>query len=72
MDYADPRIEEIEAAFSIEKVTDEFFEQYRALFQKLAEHLKFQPLLNNSDEAEGNQQVSRFAKKLLGQIVFLK
>jgi len=71
MDYADPRIEEIEAAFSIEKVTDEFFEQYRALFQKLAEHLKVQPLFNKGDETERDQQVSRFAKKLLGQIVFL-
>ena len=71
MDYADPRVEEIEAAFSIEKVTGEFFEQYKALFQKLAEHLKTQQLFNNSDEAERDQQVSRFAKKLLGQIVFL-
>ncbi|RLJ16095.1 restriction endonuclease [bacterium endosymbiont of Escarpia laminata] len=71
MDYADPRIEEIEAAFSIEKVTDEFFEQYKALFQNLAEHLKNQPLFNKADDEERAQQVSRFAKKLLGQIVFL-
>lgn len=71
MDYADPRIEEIETAFSIEKVTSEFFEQYKALFKKLAEHLKSQPLFSNSDEAEQDKQVSRFAKKLLGQIVFL-
>ena len=71
MDYADPRIGEIEAAFSIEKVTAEFFEQYKALFKKLAEHLKSQPLFSKSDEEPRNQQVSRFAKKLLGQIVFL-
>ncbi len=71
MDYADPRIEEIEAAFSIEKVTDEFFEQYKGLFQKLAEHLKSQSFFNNSDKDERDQQVSRFTKKLLGQIVFL-
>lgn len=71
MDYADPRIEEIEAAFSIEKVTDEFFEQYKALFQKLAEHLKSEPWFQLSSEEERDQMVTRFAKKLLGQIVFL-
>ena len=71
MDYADPRIEEIEAAFSIEKVTDEFFDQYKALFQKLAEHLKKQPFFKQGSEEERDREVSRFAKKLLGQIVFL-
>jgi hypothetical protein len=71
MDYADPRVEEIEAAFSIEKVTDEFFEQYKALFQKLAEHLKREPWFQRESEVEQDQLVTRFAKKLLGQIVFL-
>lgn len=71
MDYADPRIQEIEAAFGIEKVTDEFFAQYKALFQKLAEHLKRQASFNHEDEEARDQRVSRFAKKLLGQIVFL-
>lgn len=71
MDYADPRIEEIEAAFSIEKVTDEFFDQYKALFQKLGEQLKKQPYFKQASEEETDQAVSRFAKKLLGQIVFL-
>ncbi|GJL66040.1 MAG: hypothetical protein NPIRA05_10110 [Nitrospirales bacterium] len=71
MDYANPRIEEIEAAFSIEKVTDEFFEQYKALFQKLAEHLKQQRHFKCANEEETDQAVSRFAKKLIGQIVFL-
>ena len=71
MTFADPRIEEIEAAFSIEKITDEFFDQYKALFQKLAEHLKKQKLFKQANETETDQTVSRFAKKLLGQIVFL-
>lgn len=71
MDYADPRVEEIEAAFSIEKITDEFFEQYKALFQKLAEHLKRQKTFKESTSEEIDQVVSRFTKKLLGQIVFL-
>ncbi|MCI0660866.1 MAG: Eco57I restriction-modification methylase domain-containing protein [Acidobacteria bacterium] len=71
MDYADPRIEEIEAAFSIEKVTGEFFDQYKSLFQKLAEHLERQRWFQTGSEEQRDQQVSRFAKKLLGQIVFL-
>ena len=65
------RIDEIEAAFCIEKVTNEFFDQYKALFVKLAEHLKTQPYFQQSSEEETGQAVSRFAKKLLGQIVFL-
>lgn len=71
MDSVDPHIEEIEKAFSVETVTDEFFEQYKALFQKLAGHLKTQPWFKRLDEDEMVKQVSRFAKKLLGQIVFL-
>lgn len=71
MDYADPRIEEIETAFGIEKVTSEFFEQYKALFHNLAERLKSQPLFSKLDEEQRDKNVSRFAKKLLGQIVFL-
>ncbi len=71
MDFADPKVEEIEAAFSIEKITDEFFDQYKALFQKLTEHLKKQPGFKQASHEETDQAVSRFAKKLLGQIVFL-
>ncbi|MEA5391297.1 Eco57I restriction-modification methylase domain-containing protein [Cyanobium gracile UHCC 0139] len=71
MDYADPKVEEIEAAFSIEKITDEFFDQYKALFQKLAEQLKKQTWFRQASNEETDQAVSRFAKKLLGQIVFL-
>lgn len=71
MDYANPRIDEIERAFSIETVTSEFFDQYKALFQNLAEHLKKQPWFKRDNEGESVQAVTRFAKKLLGQIVFL-
>ncbi|TNJ35936.1 Eco57I restriction-modification methylase domain-containing protein [Prosthecochloris vibrioformis] len=71
MDYADPRIDEIERAFSIERVTSEFFDQYKALFQHLAEHLKTQPWFRRENDDASVQAVSRFAKKLLGQIVFL-
>jgi len=71
MDYADPRIEEIEAAFSVEQVSDEFFEQYKQLFLKLAAHLKTQSFFRRESDEETDRVVSRFSKKLLGQIVFL-
>ena len=70
-DYTNPRLEEIEAAFSIEKVTDEFFEQYKGLYIKLSEQLDRQPMFKNTSGDESSNTVARFAKKLLGQIVFL-
>jgi hypothetical protein len=71
MDSVNPRIEQIEQAFSVEAVTDEFFEQYKALYRKLSDHLKTQPMFQRAVECETEEDVSRFAKKLLGQIVFL-
>jgi hypothetical protein len=65
-DYSNPTIEDIESAFSIEKVTDEFFEQYKELYLKLSEN----KALTNVIQIVGIEPV-RFTKKLLGQIVFL-
>jgi hypothetical protein len=70
-DFANPRMAEIEAAFSIEKVTDEFFEQYKLLYLKLSVHLEGQPLFQQVSGEEPSHSVAWFAKKLLGQIVFL-
>jgi methylase of polypeptide subunit release factors len=56
----------IEGAFSIQKITDEFYEQYKELYLKLAEN---ESLLETLPK-EG-LEVERFVKKLLGQIVFL-
>jgi len=70
MDYARPTIEEIENAFSIEKVTKDFFNQYKDLFILLTDHLKNQPHFKK-DIKNYPQNVHRFSKKLLGQIVFL-
>lgn len=71
MDYANPKLSEIETAFSIEKVTAEFFDQYKGLFLRLSEYLKGQPVFQSGSAEENLQAVARFAKKLLGQIVFL-
>jgi len=56
----------IEGAFSVEKVTKEFYEQYKELFLKLSENESLIQTLAK----EGLDPV-RFVKKLLGQIVFL-
>jgi hypothetical protein len=69
-DYINPTIAEIENAFSIEKVTDEFFQQYKELYLRLSEHFNNDKRIKSVIEQEG-LNVPRFTKKLLGQIVFL-
>ncbi|HEY5593511.1 MAG TPA: hypothetical protein VIK55_21155 [Paludibacter sp.] len=65
-----PTIKDLEIAFSIENVTDEFFEQYKDLYVKLFEH--FENDAHIKDEmGKANIDNARFTKKLLGQIVFL-
>jgi len=73
-DETNPTLQELEAAFSIEKVTKEFFEKYRELFLRLKESLdeiikKDEKV--NADFENKNIDTADFAKKLLGQIVFL-
>ena len=65
-----PTIEELEAAFSIEKVTDEFFNQYKDLYVKLYEHFENDRHVKSAIDTAGIDN-TRFTKKLLGQIVFL-
>lgn len=65
-DYSNPTIEDIENTFSIEKVTDEFFEQYKELYLKLSENKDLSEIL-----VKVGLEPIRFTKKLLGQIVFL-
>lgn len=65
-----PTIEELETAFSIEKVTDEFFIQYKDLYIKLYEHFESDNYVKAAISQAGIDN-TRFTKKLLGQIVFL-
>jgi len=65
-----PTIEELESAFSIEKVTDEFFNQYKDLYIKLYEHFENDRKVKAAIK-EAGIDTARFTKKLLGQIVFL-
>ncbi|MEX0909910.1 MAG: N-6 DNA methylase [Candidatus Paceibacterota bacterium] len=88
-DAHNPALSNFEKAFDIEVVTEEFFEKYRELFNKLVDeldklagkdkaikaefkkgtHLYDQE--NISDKEKYEKFVANFAKKLLGQIVFL-
>ena len=65
---------QIEEAFNIESVTKEFFEDYKALFLQLKENLDQIIAANKQVKAEFERceiDTANFAKKLLGQIVFL-
>lgn len=73
-DEKDPALEDLEDAFSVEKVTREFFEQYRNLFINVKEALDkvlTEHLRAKKDFKEKKIEPAGFAKKLLGQIVFL-
>ena len=67
-------LNEIENAFSVEKVTKEFFEKYRELLHKLTDSLneivKKDKKIRDDFRKRGVESVN-FTKKLLGQIVFL-
>ncbi|MCL6523941.1 MAG: Eco57I restriction-modification methylase domain-containing protein [Thermoflavifilum sp.] len=73
-DEASPTLADLEEVFSVERVTEEFFEKYRELFLRLKESLddivKKNPKVE-ADFKEKNVDTVDFAKKLLGQIVFL-
>ena len=73
-DKHNPTLSELEDAFNIEKVTKEFFEKYRDLFLRTKETIDEIVSANSNIkadfEAKGVNTVD-FAKKLLGQIVFL-
>ncbi len=69
-----PNLKELENAFDIETVTKEFFLKYRQLFLRTKEELdkviENDPKIKADFESNGVDTVN-FAKKLLGQIVFL-
>jgi len=73
-DDQDIRISELEEAFSVERVTKEFFTKYRELFFKTKDALDEivdKDIKVKSDFESKNISTVDFAKKLLGQIVFL-
>jgi hypothetical protein len=73
-DQKNPTLADIENAFSVEVVTKEFFQRYHGLYDKTEEALnriaKKDRAVGRDFEEKGVDTVG-FAKKLLGQIVFL-
>ena len=73
-DQVQPTLEDLEKAFSIETVSDEFFRKYRDLFirtkAELDKLIRKDAKIKADFEGKGVDSVN-FAKKLLGQIVFL-
>lgn len=65
-----PSIDSIEQAFSIEKVTKQFFEKYKEKYLELKEYLEHTPCFVEEAKQRGFTS-EQFAKKLMGQIVFL-
>lgn len=69
-DNRNPSIDELEEAFSVEAVTKEFFVKYREKYLDLKESLERNPQFVAEAESRGFDS-EQFAKKLMGQIVFL-
>jgi len=69
-----PLLSDLEEAFNIETVTNEFFEKYKGLVFDLVESLEF--IISKDSTVEDEFKAKAifpidFAKKLMGQIVFL-
>lgn len=65
-----PTLHQLEAAFNPEWMTKEFFEQYKSLFLQVKQEAETR--LQQGDLAESTSiNPTHFAKKLLGQILFL-
>ena len=65
-----PNLNEIEQAFSVEAVTDEFYKSYKALFEEINEELEPQKALFAGKE-EPEIEIRKFSRKLLGRITFM-
>lgn len=65
-----PTLDEIENAFSVESVTNEFFELYCEKFLQLRDYLEKNDVFVEEARLH-NFTSAQFAKKLMGQIVFL-
>lgn len=65
-----PTFDKIEEAFSVERVTKEFFDKYKEKYFGLKEHLDSNRVF--IEEAKKHRFTSeQFAKKLMGQLAFL-
>ena len=69
-DDVDPGLDDLEEAFSVEAVTKEFFAQYREKYLSVKEFLEHNTDFVREATSRGFNS-EQFAKKLMGQLVFL-
>ena len=69
-DDVDPGLDDLEEAFSVEAVTKEFFAQYRENYLSVKEFLEHNTDFVREAASRGFNS-EQFAKKLMGQLVFL-
>lgn len=69
-DQNNPTLSELENAFNVETVSKEFYLKYRTLYENLVKELDSNKTFLKEAE-KNNINTENFAKKLLGQIVFL-
>jgi len=65
-----PTLDKIEEAFSVERVTQEFFDKYKEKFFILKEHFDREEVFRAEAQRHGFTS-EQFAKKLMGQLAFL-
>ena len=65
-----PTLDKIEEAFSVERVTKDFFEKYKEKYHDLKDHLDSSEVFNE-EAARCGFTSEQFAKKLMGQLAFL-
>lgn len=73
-DEHNPTLDKIENSFSVEKVTKDFFAQYKEKYYELKEFLEQdEPFIKEARKLgiEENKFAEQFAKKLMGQLAFL-
>ena len=69
-DQNNPTLSELEGKFNVETVSKEFYLKYRTLYENLVQELGSNRTFLKEAE-KNNIDTKNFAKKLLGQIVFL-
>jgi len=70
-DISKPSLEMMEQAFSVEKVSNKFFKEYKFLYEKALVEFNSNEVFTKVLEQNSNLSVDLFVRKLLGQVVFL-
>ena len=67
----DTTLDDIKEAFSVEKLSKSFFEEYKRQYELFCEYMINQPSIFRSIFESDDKAVRDFTKKMLGRIVFL-